>query len=87
MSRAVEIDEHGAIQLPNALLARVRPRTCFMLEIQGTTLIFRPEGEQPFLNATSPPERAEAVRRWASVDRPAAPVLPDEALGREQMYD
>ena len=44
-------------------------------------------GEQRFRLGASPAERAEAVRRWASLDRPGAPVLPDEALSREQMYD
>ena len=87
MSRVVEIDDHGAIQLPDDLLAKVKPRTRFMLEIQGATLILHPEGEQPFRMTTSPAERAEAVRHWASLDRPPAPVLSDEALSREQMYD
>ncbi len=87
MSRIVEVDEHGAIQLPDDLLAVVKPRTRFTLEVQGTALIFRPEGDQLFSSTTSPAARAEAVRRWASLERPAAPILADEALRREQMYD
>ncbi len=87
MSRIVEIDDHGAIQLPNDLLATVKPRTRFTLEVQGATLILHPEGDQPVWATMSPAERAEAVRRWASLERPPAPVLADEALSREQMYD
>ena len=87
MSRIVEIDERGAIQLPDDLLAAVRPRPRFVLELQGATLILRPEAEQPFWATASPLERAEAVRRWASLDRPPAPALADEALGRDHIYD
>lgn len=87
MGRIVEIDDHGAIQLPDDLLAAVKPHTRFILEIQGTTLIFHPEERRPFWTTASPAERAEAVRRWASLERSSAPILDDEMLRREQMYD
>ena len=87
MGKIVEIDDRGAIQLPDDLLATVKPRTRFLLEIHGATLILRPTEEQPFWLTASPAERAEVVRRWASLDRPPAPVPADEALSREQMYD
>jgi hypothetical protein len=87
MNQIVEIDERGVIQLPDDLLATVKPHTRFLLEIDGATLILRPE-EQPFWSTASPVERAEAVRRWAALDRPPVPVLTDEALSSEQMiYD
>lgn len=87
MSRMVEIDDHGAIQLPEDLLRSVKPRTRFIVEVQGETLILHPEEEQPFWTIMSPAERAEAVRRWAALARPPAPILREEALHREQMYD
>ena len=87
MSQIVEIDERGVIQLPGDLLATVKPHTRFILEIRGKTLLLRPVEEQPFWSAASPAERAEAVRRWADLDRPPAPILADEAVSREQMYD
>lgn len=87
MSRIVEVDDDGAIQLPDDLLTVVKPGTRLMLEVQGAALIFHPAVEQPFKMAGSPAERAEAVRRWAALDRPHAPILTDEALSREQMYD
>ncbi len=87
MSNIVEIDDHGSIQLPDDLLATVKPRTRFLVEIQGATLIFHPEGDLSFGASVSPATRVAAFRRWAALERPPAPVLPDEALRREQMYD
>ncbi|MBA3946315.1 MAG: hypothetical protein H0X37_17340 [Herpetosiphonaceae bacterium] len=87
MSRIVEIDEHGVLQLPDDLLATVKPRTRYMVEIQGATLIFHPDREQPFGTETSGVARSEALRRWAALEHPPVPMLTDEALSREQMYD
>ncbi len=87
MSSIVEVDDQGAIHLPDELLAVVKPRTRFTVELQGATLILHPEGVQPFWTSASPVERAEMVRRWASLDRPPAPMLSDAVLRREQMYD
>ncbi len=68
MSSIVEVDDQGAIQLPDELLAVVKPRTRFIVELQGATLILHPEGTQPFWRIASSAERAEMVRRWASLD-------------------
>ena len=87
MSSIVAVDDQGVIQLPDELLAVVKPRTRFTVELQGATLILHPEGTQPFWRTASPAERAETVRLWASLHRPPAPMLPDEALRCEQMYD
>ena len=87
MSEIVEIDERGAIQLPDDLLAAVKPRTRFVLEVQGETIVLRPVNALPFWQTATPQERAEAARQWAKLERPAAPPIPDEALNRDQMYD
>ena len=87
MSTIVEIDERGTIQLPEDVLAAVGPYTRLVVEVHGATLILRPEAGEPFWVTASPAERAAAVRRWAALDRPAAPILGDEALRREEMYD
>lgn len=87
MRTLVEIDDRGAIQLPDELLAAVKPHARFVLELQGATVILRPENEQPFWITASPEERAETVRHWASLSRPPAPVLSDEAVARDHMYD
>ena len=87
MNQIVEIDDRGAIQLPKDVLGAVEPHTRFVLEIKGTTLILHPEAEQPFWATASPSERAEAVRLWAGLERPLAPILSNEALHRENLYD
>lgn len=87
MRTVVELDERGAIQLPDDLRAVVKPRTRFILERQGDMLILRPAGALPFWATVSAEERAEAVRRWAIQDRPQAPVLSNVAVSREHMYD
>lgn len=88
MSRIIEIDEHGAIQLPDDVLAAVKPPVRYVVEVQGATLILHPEAEHPVLAMASPAERAEAVRRWAALERLAAPVLTDEMIrGTESSLD
>lgn len=87
MSQIVEVDERGTIQLPADLLITVKPHTRFALEQRGATLVLQPIAAQPFWTTATPEERAAAVRRWAALDRPAAPPLNDAAVSREQMYD
>ena len=86
MSEIVELDERGAIQLPGDVLAVVKPRTRYVLEMQGETIVLRPVTALPFWQTATPQERAEAARQWPALERPAAPPLPEEALHREQIY-
>ncbi len=85
MSEIGALDERGALQLPGDLLAAVKPRTRFVLEMQGETIVLRPVTELPFWQTATPQERAEAARQWAARARPSAPPIPDAALHREQM--
>ena len=87
MSQIVEVDEGGTIQLPADLVTTLKPHTKFTLERRGTTLVLQPIASAPFWKTATPEERAAAVRRWAALDRPAAPPLSDAAVSREQMYD
>jgi hypothetical protein len=87
MSQIVEVDEHGAIQLPADLLLSVKPHTRFALELRGATLVLQPVESEAFWTTATPEERAVAVRRWAALERPPAPALSDDAVSREQMYD
>ena len=87
MSQIVEVDERGTIQLPADLLTIVKPHTRFALERCGATLVLRPVASSPLWAAATPEERAAAVRRWATLERPAAPPLSDAAVSREHMYD
>ncbi len=86
MGTIVELDERGAIRLPDDVVAALLPRTRFVVERQGMTLILHPV-EQSFEASAPPAERSAAVREWAALDRPAAPALSNEALSREHMYD
>jgi hypothetical protein len=85
MGKIVELDERGAIQLPGDLLAVVKPRTRYVLEMQGETIVLRPITALPFWQTATPQERAEAARQWAAFEHPAAPPIPDAALHREQI--
>lgn len=87
MSPIVEVDDRGAIQLPPDLLAVLKPHTRFAVDIQGATLVLRPVAGTRFWETATPQERAHAVRQWAEAERPAAPVLPETALHRDDMYD
>jgi hypothetical protein len=87
MSPIVEVDEHGAIQLPSDLLTAVKPHTRFALELRGTTLVLQPVESEPFWTTATPAQRAAAVRHWAALERPLAPPLSDVAVSREQVYD
>lgn len=87
MSEIVELDERGAIQLPGDLLVVVKPRTRYVLEMQGETIVLRPITALPFWQTATPQERAESARQWAELERPPAPPIPDAALHRDQMYD
>ena len=86
MSQVVELDEQGALLLPPDVLARVRPHTRFLVEVQGETLLLHPE-EPSTQTMLSPTAHAEAIRHWASLERPPYPILDDDALRREHLYD
>ena len=87
MHAIVEVDEHGVLRLPTDILAAIGPPARFALEVQGTTLVLRPVERASLWQTGTPRERAEAVRRWARQERPAAPPLPGEALRREHLYE
>lgn len=86
MSTIVELDEQGAIRLPEDVIAALQPRARFVVERQGVTLILHPVGRR-FGVDTSPSDRVAAVRMWAALERPAAPALANEVLSRDYIYD
>jgi hypothetical protein len=87
MSEVLEVDAEGSLRLPAELLGNAKPHTRYVVDIQGDTLILRPEAARPFWATATPEERAEAFRRWAAVERPPAPDLPLEAISRDTIYD
>jgi hypothetical protein len=86
MTRFLEVDESGTLRLGPETLGPVKPRTRYVVEVLGETLILRPEQPPPFWATATPEERAQAFREWAA-RHTSGPGLPDEALHRESMYD
>jgi Asp-tRNA(Asn)/Glu-tRNA(Gln) amidotransferase B subunit len=87
MSRIVEVNEEGASHLPPEVLGHAKPRTRYLVEAQGETLILRlAENQQPFWATATPEEWVADFRQWVASHR-TGPKLPDEALRRETMYD
>jgi hypothetical protein len=88
MAYILEISQQGSLQIPPEVLPQLKPHTRYQLEIQGDTLILRPQKEQLFWATATPEQRAARFRDWAQhSNRPNAPVLPDAAFSRESIYD
>lgn len=83
MTQILQVNEHGDLYLPKEVLGKVRPGTCYSVEVQGELLILRKE--QPAV--LSPEEKAAQWRKWAASHSSESPGLPDEALRRENIYD
>ena len=84
----LEISQQGGLQIPSEILPQIKPHTRYQVEVQGETLILRPQEEQPFWTAATPEQRATKFRDWATrSQRPETPTLPDEALSRESIYN
>lgn len=88
MSYILKINRQGYLQIPPEVLPQLKPDLPYHLEIQGDTLILRPQKEPPFWTTATPAQRAARFRTWArQPHRPIAPVLPDDALSRETIYN
>ena len=88
MSYTLEINQQGSLQIPPDLLPQGSAYTHYQLEVEGETLILRPQKGPSFWTAATPAQRAARFREWArQTKRPPTPVIPDEALSRETIYD
>ena len=88
MIYTLEINDQGTLQIPSDLLPDIQPHTRYQLEIQGDTLILRPQKKQPFWQTATPAQRTAKFRAWVTkTKRPVAPTLPDEALSRDTIYN
>ncbi len=87
MSAILEVDEHGNLHLPAAILPRSAPHTRYVASIQGQQVVLAPtESEKAFWMAASPEERADDILRWAA-SHTDGPSLPDHAVGRDSIYE
>jgi hypothetical protein len=88
MTYILEISKQGSLQIPPEMLPPGQLYTRYQLEIEGETLILRPQKSEPFWMTSTPAQRAGRFRHWATHSkRPTRPPLPDEALTREALYD
>ncbi|MEH2301542.1 MAG: hypothetical protein V7K88_21770 [Nostoc sp.] len=83
VTHILKVNEHGDLYLASEVLEEIQPGTVYSLEVQGDVLILRPERS----GVLSPEEKAAKWRRWAASHSANSPVLPDEALRRENIYD
>jgi len=84
----LETNKQGNLQIPSDILPQLKPHMRYQVEVQGETLILRPQTDQSFWNAATPAQRVTRFRDWATkTQRPETPPLPDEALSRETIYD
>ncbi|MDO8585475.1 MAG: hypothetical protein Q7T82_00365 [Armatimonadota bacterium] len=87
MGEMVEVNDEGNLVLPQKTIGSVDPHTRYVVEFHGKSITLRPvEGEEFWANA-SRQEWVASFLDWANSPRPVAPILPDEALRRESMYD
>jgi hypothetical protein len=88
MSYILEIGQHGDLQIPSELLPQDKLYRHYYLEVDGETLILRPQKSGSFWATATPAQRGTRFRQWVTQgQRPIGPPLSDEALSREAMYD
>ena len=87
MSVVVELDEKGELHLPSAMLPGAAPHARYQVEVLGHQVVLSPQnGGDGFLRQVSPQQRAGDILQWAASHR-GGPGLPDQAVGRDSIYD
>lgn len=88
MSKTVEADDDGYVHLPPDALGDKRPHAQYEIEREDNVIHLRLAGVEKTTPKSLPPEeRAKEFREWVRNLQPKAPILPDEALQRESIYD
>lgn len=87
MTTIIEADAQGVLHIPTEAQGDVKPGTRYVLERRGDEFVLRPEAQPSAWDMQTPEERVAAFLAWANRTRPYAPVLPDEVLRRENMYE
>jgi hypothetical protein len=84
----VEIGSDSVLHIPAEMLAGVKPRSKFALDVYGDIIVLRPvEDRKPAWKKPDPAKRVESFLKWANTPRPPAPDIPIEYLDREHIYD
>ena len=88
MAHILEINQQGVLQIPSEILPDSQPHTRYRVEVQGETLILRPEQNHPFWQTATPEQRVARFREWITqTERPASPALSDEDVSRKTIYN
>ena len=87
MSVVVELDEKGELHLPSAMLPGAAPHARYQVDVQGRQVVLSPQNSGDlFRQHAGPKQRAADILTWAAAHRDG-PGLPDEAVGRDSIYD
>lgn len=86
MNTIVEVDETGTLRLPASILPESAPRTRYMASVHGGQILLTPNEGEPFWKRATPEERAKDILAWARSHQ-SGPSLPDEAVGRDGIYE
>jgi len=87
MSTILEVDESGTLHLPGRILPQAAPHTRYVASTHGGQLILSPANAvESFWETASPEERAADILKWAARHKDG-PNLPDEAVGRDGIYE
>ncbi|MGH7962816.1 MAG: hypothetical protein ACRERD_13470 [Candidatus Binatia bacterium] len=88
MSQIVEVNEDGGLYLPAKVLEDMKPHRRFVVRPVNGMLILQPEEEAlPFWATATAEEWIKGFHEWVNEPRPEAPVIPLEALRRENFYE
>jgi hypothetical protein len=86
MARVIEVDDEGNILVPREIIGRAKPHTRYEVDVEGNTVTLRRlEGDKALMADAQ--EWIRSFLDWVDRPRPSAPILPDEALRRESIYD
>lgn len=87
MTTIIEVDEHGSLHLPAALLPEAAPHTRYRASQQGQQVLLAPmDAPEPFWKTATPEKRAAAFLDWAASHTNGV-GLSDEAVSRDSIYD
>ncbi len=87
MTRIIEVNEKGELVLPREMLGATMPHTRFEVETEGNTLKLVPLKAELKRTEEEAARWVQAFLDWAGQPRPVVPILPDEAMRRESIYD
>ena len=97
MTAVVEVQENGLLPLPAEMQAIFKPHSRVRLETRGDEVIVTSAGpgtesmaekSRRIWDSRTPAERVSALNDWiAGLPPRTGPALPDEALGRNSIYD